>query len=164
MLDKLIQLLQAQADCFDRFLSALHSQRQALVTPDHASLIAANEQLSEIVARIHILNRQREETLQEAKQLFALTGDITLGRLTEIATEDQASKLLKLRDTILEQDMKIAAIREGNVMLINQSRELIARTMRSLSEMSTPHTNYSNANPFPTAHTQSAAVAVNRRA
>lgn len=164
MLDTLIQLLQAQADCFDRFLTALRAQRQALVQPDHASLLVANEQLSEIVARIHILNRQREETLREAQQLYSLTGDLTLGRLLEIATDDQATKLLRLRDVILEQDLRIAELREGNVMLINQSRELIARTMRSLSEMSAPAANYASSGVSTSLRTQPAAVAVNRRA
>lgn len=163
MLDQLIQLLQQQADCFDRFLIALHQQRQALVRPDHASLLAANEQLSEIVARIHILNRQREEQLREAREIFSLTGDITLGKLLEVASDDQASRLLRLRDAILDLDRKIAEIREGNVMLINQSRELIGRTLRSLAELSAPPQNYAE-QPRPTPYSQSATIAVNRRA
>lgn len=138
MINKLIDLIGREATVFADFLELLTRQRQMLVSGDVEGLNACTERQREKLIEASLLNREREQLVIQLRVTMPISGDVTINKLLEHATESQAEQMEKLRDTILELNDEIASVRNSNVLLINQSREFIARTMNMLSKVSAP--------------------------
>ncbi len=161
MIDRLINIISREAALFETFLELFEQQKQALVKNDHAALTAITEKQHEKLAESRLLSREREEVIAFLKQEHALEGDLTVSRLIAVVDQDKADRLRQLRDTIASLNIQIVQTRNSNAMLLNQSREYVARTMAMLSKLSNPEPAYAKAG-----HTSdpSRAVALDRRA
>ncbi len=143
MIAKLIDIISKEAALFESFLELLERQKQMLVTNDVSGLNEITASQQEKLSESRALSRRREQLLSRIKQDHTLDGDLTIARLTALADENQAARLMQLRSVILSLNEKINDARNTNAMLLNQSREFVSRTMALLARMNSPEANYS---------------------
>ena len=160
MIDQLIQIINAEAFLFEEFLRLLDEQKQALVTNDTDRLNRVTQLQQQKLLESSALNRQRNSLIAALQKANVIDGDVTVTRLLSYADEDQSQRLSQLRDAILELNERIATARNTNAMLLNRSREFIARTMNMLSRMHAPDQTYGPVGGVPRGHKP---VAVDRR-
>jgi hypothetical protein len=115
----------------------------------------------EKVVESQLLNRKREELVSEIKSANSIEGDLNVSRLIDLVDEDQGSRLLQLRSIKGGLNSKINLVRDQNALLLNRSREYIARTLELLARINNPNTNYTQ-DGAPAKN--GASVAVDRRA
>jgi hypothetical protein len=142
MTERLIEIIGREAALFERFLELLEQQQEMLISDDIDGLRLVSETIREKVVENRLLNQQREEAVAEIKSRNAIKGDLNVTRLLEIVDQQQADRLLHLRNTIYALHDKITETRNRNALLINRSREYIARTMDMLSQIGNPEANY----------------------
>jgi hypothetical protein len=142
MVNQLIDIISRETLLFEEFLELLERQKHMLVTNNADGLNEITELQRRKLHESYRLNRSREELVRRIKESHALDGDVTVTRLLEFVDENQAARLLQLRETILGLNNKITETRNTNAMLLNQSREFISRTMNMLSTLSSPDTTY----------------------
>jgi flagellar biosynthesis/type III secretory pathway chaperone len=142
MIDRLIDIVGQEAALFESFLELLEQQQQMLVKNDVEGLNRVTQQQREKLRESQRLNRQREEIIEHIKQANAIEGDLNVTRLVEIVDQDRAHQLIKLRDLIQSLNDKITTTRNQNALLLNRSREYIAKTMEMLSRINAPSNTY----------------------
>jgi TolA-binding protein len=141
MVNQLIDIISQETRLFEEFLSFWSAEGHA---GDH-DIDALNEitqQQHQKLAESHSLNRLRDDVIDRIKRAMALEGDVTVTRLLEFVDQNQAERLLQLREIIRGLDDKITETRNTNAMLLMQSRESIARTMTMLSRLNSPGGTY----------------------
>jgi len=161
MVDRLIDILGKEAALFESFLELLERQRELLVKDDVEELNKITDLQREKLVESRILNRQREELVEKIKVANAIEDDLNVTRLLEMVDKGRADQLAKLRNLILNLSEKITTTRNQNAMLLNQSREYIAKTMEMLSRIQSPSGAYA---PRDDRKQRMANVAVDRRA
>ncbi|MFZ5979329.1 MAG: flagellar protein FlgN [Candidatus Zixiibacteriota bacterium] len=142
MVNQLIEILSREAALFESFLELLEQQKESLVANDVEGLKEVTEKQREKLVESRLLNRQREQLVAAIKEAQAIEGDLNITRLLELVDRQQADRLTQLRDLIYSLDEKITATRNTNAMLLNRSREFIARTMEMLSKINNPDNIY----------------------
>jgi len=142
MTERLIQILGKEAALFESFLQMLEQQQAMLVSNDADGLSEVSETIREKVTESCLLNKQREEEVERIKSANAIEGDLNVSRLLEIVDENQADQLVKLRNLIHSLHDKITMTRNQNAMVINRSRDSIARMMELLSRVNGPDRTY----------------------
>ena len=142
MIAKLIDIISREAALFESFLELLERQKQMLVTNNVDGLTEVTALQQEKLSESRALSRRREQILDRIRQDHAFDGDVTITRLAALADEDKAARLVQLRSVILSLNEKINDARNTNAMLLNQSREFVARTMSLLASMNSPEPNY----------------------
>ncbi len=161
MIDRLIDILGREAGLFEDFLRLLEEQQKALVERDLSTLQSVTERLHEKSVESRFLDQRRQQIVAEIKATEGLEGDINVTRLLEITDDERADQLRRLRALIVKLHDQIADTRNRNALLINRSREYVARTMKMLSEINMPKPTYSAVGGYTT---EGSAIAVNRRA
>lgn len=161
MVDRLIDILGKEATLFESFLDLLEQQQRMLVENDVDGLNRITDLQREKLVESQILNRQREEVIEQIKVANAVEGDLNVTHLLEIVDRDHADQLAKLRNLILKLTEKITHTRNQNAILLNRSREYIARTMEMLSRIQSPDTTSAATGAD---QDQTVTVAVDRRA
>ncbi len=157
----LIEIISQEAAIFEDFLMLLGRQQEILVKNDVEGLNRITSLQREKVVESQLLNRRREDLISEIKAANLIEGDLNVSRLIELVDEDQGNRLLQLRSIISGLNTKINQVRDQNALLLNRSREYIARTMELLSKINNPNSNYTQ-NGAPAKN--GSAVAVDRRA
>ncbi len=142
MIDCLIDILGKEAALFESFLELLEQQQQMLVSNDIEGLNRVTQQQREKLRESQLLNRQREDIIEHIKRVNAVEGDLNVTRLVETVDRDRAQQLIKLRDLIQSLNDKITTTRNQNALLLNRSREYIAKTMELLSRINAPSGTY----------------------
>ena len=142
MVDQLIKTLGREAALFEKFLGLLEDQQRMLVKNNVEGLKEVTAELHEKLSESWLLNDQREKLVEEIRVTNAIEGDLNVTRLLEIVEENQADKLIRLRELINNLNDKIATTRDQNAMLLNRSREYIHKTMEMLSRINGPKTGY----------------------
>jgi hypothetical protein len=142
MIAKLIDIISKEAALFESFLELLERQKQMLVTNNVAGLTEVTARQQEMLSESRALNRRREQILNQIRLDHTLENDVTIARLTALADENQAARLMQLRTVILGLNEKISDARNTNAMLLNQSRDFVAKTMALLARMNNPESNY----------------------
>jgi hypothetical protein len=143
MIAKLIDIISREAALFESFLELLERQKQMLVANNVDGLTEITALQQEKLTESRALSRRREQILNQIKLENSLENDPTIARLAALADENQAARLMQLRTVILSLNEKINDARNTNAMLLNQSREFVAKTMALLARMNNPETNYS---------------------
>jgi len=161
MVDRLIDILGKEAALFESFLELLEQQQKMLVENNVEGLNRITDLQREKLIESRILNRQREALVEQIRDSNAVEGDLNITRLLEIVDKDHADQLAKLKDLILNLTEKITQTRNQNAMLLNRSREYIAKTMELLSQIHDPNNTYA---PADAVRQPAANVAVDRRA
>ncbi len=161
MINQLIDIISREAALFESFLELLQRQKEMLVANDLDGLQQVTERQHEKLTESRILNKQREELVAQIKAARAIDGDLTVSRLIALVDQDQAERLRQLRELILELNDKINSSRNSNAMLLNQSREFVAKTMSMLSKMNNPEPTYGRTK---TESDPKRAIALDRRA
>ncbi len=144
MINRLIEIIGKEATLFESFLALFEKQQEMLVTNDADGLNVVTEQLREKVVESRLLNKQREELVEEIRLDNRIEGDLNVTRLLDIVDDEQASQLVRLRELITTLNDKIATTRNQNAALLNQSREYISNMMSMLSKLSHPEPAYSS--------------------
>jgi hypothetical protein len=160
MINQLIQVISEEALLFEDFLQLLDRQKQMLVANDAEGLNEVTAAQQKKLIESQKLHRRREEIVAAIKATNAIDGDVTITRLLKYADEGQAERLQRLRETILSLNDSILEARNTNAMLLNRSREYIARTMSMLSRINNPDNTYDRRGASSSDH---ATVAVDRR-
>lgn len=142
MINQLIDIISKEAALFESFLELLQRQKEMLVANDLDGLQEVTERQHEKLTESRILSKQREELVARIKAARAIDGDLTVSRLLQLVDQNEAQQLTRLRDLILELNQKINDSRNTNAMLLNQSREFVAKTMNMLSRMNNPEPTY----------------------
>ncbi len=145
MVDRLIDTLRREADLFESFLNLLEQQQSMLVRNDREGLRRLTGLQRERLAESRILAGQREQLIERIKAANEITGDLTVSRLLDIVDRDRASQLSELRALILSLTDKITRTRNRNALLLNRSREYIAKTMEMLARVRNPGSGYAAA-------------------
>jgi hypothetical protein len=161
MIDGLIDILGREATLFEEFLQLLEEQQRALVEKDLPALQEITEKLQEKTVKSRLLDQERQKVVAEIKASRGLDGDLNVTRLLEITDDERADQLRRLRGLILKLHDQVTEVRNRNALLINRSREYVARTMKMLSELNMPEPAYSAAG---NQRSEGQALAVNRRA
>jgi hypothetical protein len=133
MINQLIDIIGREAAFFESFLRLLTEQRRALVANDIGELHRVTRLQQQALSESRRLNTERERLIAAIKADRDLRGDLTISRLIELADAEQAGRLRDVRDLLLGLNDQILEVRNTNAMLINQSREVISRTMAMLS-------------------------------
>lgn len=142
MINKLIEIIGKEAAIFESFLELLEKQQRMLVENDVDGLNHITDLQREKLVESQLLNKKRQELVEEIKIANDIEGDLNVTRLLEIVDEDQADRLQKLQRVILSLNDKITETRNQNAMLLNRSREYILRTMEMLSKINSPDSTY----------------------
>lgn len=161
MVNQLIDIISREAVVFETFLTLLEQQKQLLLTNDVAGLTRNTAAQQEALLESRQLNSERVRLVAELQRSYDIEGDFGLTRLLELVDQAQAERLTQLRDLIFNLNNEITDVRNANVLLLNQSREYIARTMTMLSQLHHPDTTYSRPG---NESARGNAVAVDRRA
>ncbi len=161
MINRLIDIIGKEAALFESFLDLSEQQQQMLVNNDVEGLNRITDLQREKLVESQILNRQREELVEQIKLANSVEGDLNITRLLQMVDQDQAHQLVKLKNLILSLNEKITATRNQNATLLNRSREYIAKTMEMLSRINAPVGAYA---PNRAQQERLANVAVDRRA
>ena len=161
MINRLVNLISREASLFENFLELLNRQKETLVQNDLKALNQVTELQHEKMVESQLLNNERESLIEEIRAANLIEGDVTVSRLLEFADNSQTGRLTQLRETILDLNDRITEARNTNAMLLNQSREFIAKTMEALSKINNPEHTYSRDGAGNRHH---ANVAVDRRA
>lgn len=161
MVNQLIDIISREAVVFETFLTLLEQQKQLLLTNDVAGLTNNTAAQQEALMESKRLNQERVRLIAELQQSYDIEGDFGLSRLLELVDQAQAERLTQLRDLIFNLNDEITDVRNANVLLLNQSREYINKTMMMLSQLNHPERTYSRTGNEPT---RGDAVAVDRRA
>lgn len=135
MINSLIEILGREAALFESFLRLLEKQQKALVENDVDELNRVTELQREKMIESNLLNKQRDDMLEDIRQQNAIEGDLTVTRLLEMVDQNQADQLSMLRKSILLLNDKILKTRNQNAMLLNKSRQYIQRMMEMLSRV-----------------------------
>jgi len=137
----LIELINREALVFEDFLTLIGRQQEMLVKNDIDGLnkITALQREKLVESQFH--NRKREELVSEIRSTNAIEGDLSVSNLIELVDEDQGNRLIQLRDIISGLSTKINEVRDQNSMLLNRSREYIAKTLEFLSRINNPNIN-----------------------
>lgn len=133
MINHLIDIISREARLFESFLNLLEQQKRALVANDLNELDRITRLQQDAMATSHRLNLERVRTVDAIKAERNFEQDLTISRLIALADSEQAARLKELRELLLSLNDKILEVRNTNALLINQSREMIARTMTMLS-------------------------------
>lgn len=144
MINRLIDIISKEAVLFESFLALFEKQQEMLVANDADGLNEVTERLREKVVESRLLNKQREELVEEIRLDNRIEGDLNVTRLLDIVDDEQASQLIRLRELITTLNDKIATTRNENATLLNQSREYIKNMMGMLSKLSHPEPAYSS--------------------
>ena len=161
MINKLIDIIGREAAVFEAFLELLEQQQEKLVKNDVEGLNLVTDLQREKLVESQLLNKKRQELVEQIKLANDIDGDLNVSRLLELVDEDQADRLQRLQKVILSLNDKITETRNQNAMLLNRSREYILRTMEMLSKINSPDSTYSKSGDAPK---QQLNVAVDRRA
>jgi hypothetical protein len=143
MVNDLIEIVSREAALFESFLELLEKQKEMLVTNNLAGLTEVTARQQEKLVESRLLSKRREELVDRIKAVNAIEGDLTVARLLDLVDANQADRLRHLKDLILSLNAKIGETRNANAMLLNQSREFIARTMAALARINSPEATYS---------------------
>ncbi|UCG61966.1 MAG: flagellar protein FlgN [Candidatus Zixiibacteriota bacterium] len=143
MINKLIEIIGREATIFEAFLELLEQQQKMLVTNDVDGLNRITDLQREKLVESQLLNKKRQELIQQIKVANDIEGDLNVSRLLEIVDEGQADRLQRLQRVILSLNDKITETRNQNAMLLNRSREYILKTMEMLSKINSPDSTYS---------------------
>ena len=120
MVNRLIEILGREAALFESFLQLLEQQQKALVENDADELNRVTVLQREKLIESNILNKQREDILENIRADNAITGDLTVMRLLAMVDQNQADQLSLLRKSILLLNDKILKTRNQNAMLLNK--------------------------------------------
>lgn len=161
MIDDLIDILGREAGLFEDFLQLLEDQQKAIVEKDLPTLQSVTEKLNQKTVESRLLDRKRQDIVAAIRTSQGMKGDLNVSRLLEFTDDERADQLRRLRNFILKLHDQITDTRNRNALLINRSREYIARTMKMLSEINMPQPTYSAAGGQTA---EASAIAVNRRA
>ena len=142
MVNQLIEIISREAALFESFLLLLEQQKELLVANDVEGLKAITEKQREKLVESKLLNIEREKLVESIKAAQSIEGDLNITRLLSLVDRQQADRLTQLRDLIYSLDDKIMATRNTNAMLLNRSREFIARTMDMISKINNPDNIY----------------------
>ncbi|MDH4156013.1 MAG: flagellar protein FlgN [candidate division Zixibacteria bacterium] len=143
MIDRLIEIIGREAAVFECFLELLEKQQEALVKNDLEALKNITSLQREKLVESQLLNKQREELVEEIKQVNLISGDLNVTRLLKLVDKDRADRLSRLKNSILALNDKINDVRNQNALLLNRSREYIHKTMEMLSRINHPESTYS---------------------
>ena len=144
MINRLIEILGREAALFESFLQLLEQQQKALVENDADELNRVTVLQREKLIESNILNKQREDILENIRADNAITEDLTVMRLLAMVDQNQADQLSLLRKSILLLNDKILKTRNQNAMLLNKSRHYIQRMMEMLSRVGKTDNGYSS--------------------
>ncbi len=161
MINKLIEIIGREATIFEAFLELLEQQQKMLVTNDVDGLNRVTDLQREKLVESQLLNKKRQELIEQIKVANDIEGDLNVTRLLEIVDEDQADRLQRLQRVILSLNDKITETRNQNAMLLNRSREYIHKTMEMLSKINSPDSTYTIPGKKPARELN---VAIDRRA
>ena len=142
MINRLIEIISKEAALFESFLEILEQQKQLLVTNDVTGLTRITEEQQRKLTESQLLDRERRQLVERIKAANEIDGDLTVTRLIELVDDNQARRLRELTELILSLNKKITETRNANAMLLNQSREFIARTMTALARLNNPESTY----------------------
>lgn len=135
MVNRLIEILSREAALFESFLELSEQQQQMLVNNDRKGLVQITDRQREKLVESQLLNSERLKLVEKIKSVNAIDGDLNVSRLLELVDENQAEQLTQLRHLIYELHDKITDVRNQNAMLLDRSREYIARMMKMLSNV-----------------------------
>jgi hypothetical protein len=160
MINQLIDIISREALLFESFLDLLEQQKTALVANNLSELNRLTRLQQEALVRSRSLDDERVRVVAAIKAERRFDGDLTVSRIIEISDSEQAHRLIELRELLLGLNEKILEVRNTNAFLINESRELISRTMTMLSRGKQSDATYTR----DAAHTdRRQAVALDRR-
>lgn len=160
MINELIQIIGDEAVLFEKFLGLLDRQKEALVANDTARLEDITRQQQDALTESRALSRRRERAISAIKAANEIEGDVTVTRLLDYADADQSQRLAQLQQTIVGLNDNITDARNTNAMLLNRSREYIARTIAMLGRLSCSEKTYGRTGAAPSGTTN---LAVDRR-
>lgn len=133
MINQLIDIISREALLFESFLELLEQQKTALVANNLPELNRLTRLQQEALVQSRALDDERVRAVAAIKAERQFDGDLTVSRIIALANSEQASRLTELRELLLGLNERILEVRNSNAFLINESRELIARTMTMLS-------------------------------
>ncbi|UCC78327.1 MAG: flagellar protein FlgN [Candidatus Zixiibacteriota bacterium] len=144
-LRELESILRAEQKLFGIYLEKLIEQQRYLIENDLKGLKDSIEKISLLAQEAMTLENGRKNVIARiSEKLKVDENDITLSKLLDRFKGHKFQELEHLRDAILDTHVKATAQRERNELLINQSMNVIGRTVNYLNERKNPRVTYDN--------------------
>ncbi len=141
--NKLVEIVEEEALCLERFLSLLVDQQKYLVENDIDSLKEGVSHQQEIINRIKMLEKSRGQLVSRFSESLDLNPrDITISSLARKAEGQIADKLLGLQNALLSLHQKIEKARRKNEFLIEHSMKYIEGTIRLIARQTDDKRDY----------------------
>lgn len=138
-------ILKAEQKLFAVYLEKLTEQQQRLIENDLKGLRDSVEKISLLAQEALTLENGRKNVIARiSEKLKVDKNNITLTKLLERFQGRNFEDLEHLRNAILDTHVKVAAQRERNELLINQSMNVIKQTVDYLNERNNPRVTYDN--------------------
>jgi hypothetical protein len=144
VVSELITILKKEASLFETFLELMEQQQSALVQNNIDELNRITDLQRVTVIESRLLSKHRDEIIEKLSLEETWDGDINITQLINSVSSGQALILGQLRDSILELNDKIMRVRTQNKMLIDRSRDNIAKTVELIGNICTPEGAYEN--------------------
>jgi len=141
--NKLVDIIDEEALCLERFLALLVDQQKYLVENDVDSLKEGVSHQQEIIKRIKALEKNRGQIVNRFSESMDVNpGDVTISSLARKAEGEIADKLLDLQNSLLSLHQKIEKAKRKNEFLIEHSMKYIEGTIRLIAQQNQGRRDY----------------------
>ena len=126
LLNKIINLLDNEAELFDSLLKVLKEEGRAASNANLKALNGAVERKENIIAKIRTLEKERGQVLEKLAESMSLsTDELTLSKLARMSEEPYSSRLLITRSKLSNLTREIQITNKNNSSLIRYSLEIV---------------------------------------
>lgn len=137
------KILVQKIGLYNELIELMKEERNSISKYSRQSLEKALELKSLLLARVHELNHQREETVQAfAQELGHTQSDVTLKTIIGLKDNPWGKRMNTCRDRIRDQIKIINELNSENKLLINRSSLAMKKSMSWLYEVDTAYTPY----------------------
>jgi len=141
--NKLVDIIDEEALCLERFLALLVDQQKYLVENDVDSLKEGVSHQQEIIKLIKALEKNRGQIVNRFSESMDVNpGDVTISSLARKAEGEIADKLLDLQNSLLSLHQKIEKAKRKNEFLIEHSMKYIEGTIRLIAQQNQGRRDY----------------------
>lgn len=143
LFDALDNILVQKIGLYNELIEVMKEERNSISKYSRTSLEKALELKSLLLARVHELNHQREETVQAFAHVLGHTqSDVTLKTIIGLKDNPWGKRMNTCRDRIRAQIKIINELNSENKLLINRSSLAMKKSMSWLYEVDTAYTPY----------------------
>lgn len=136
LLNKLIELLEHETQLYQSFFCVVQDEKNAIVNLDLQQLNEAGKAKDSLLLKLRILEKQREHLMIKlAAEIGCPVQGLTLTRLSSLADESDARRLLERRTDLVALIASLQDAAQENKFLMSHSMQLIQGSYNLLNNL-----------------------------